>query len=108
MKFVGKIGFVQTVDDGHGVWRQDVIERTYKGDLVRNYKNYQNSESVNDNLTLSNNLSIIADKFVTEQLSMMKYVKLRGSYWSITSADIQPPRIILTLGGVYNGPTAQV
>jgi hypothetical protein len=106
-KFFGQIGFALSVDDGYGVWKDEITERTYKGDIVRNTRRWERSEYLNDDLAITNNISVVADSFCIENLSVMKYVKWRGSYWKITNVEIQEPRIILTLGGVYNGERAQ-
>ena len=106
-KFYGQIGYTVSVNDGYGVWTDQVTERTYKGDIVRNTRRWEQGESINDDLSLTNNISVIADKFCLDNLSAMKYVKWRGNYWKITNVEIQEPRVILTLGGVYNGQRAQ-
>jgi hypothetical protein len=106
-KFYGQIGFSVAKDDGYGQWIQEVVEKTYKGDIVRNTRRWDKGVDINDDLVISNSISVVADKFLTENLSAMKYLKWNGGYWKITNAEIQYPRIILTLGGVYNGPTPQ-
>jgi hypothetical protein len=35
---------------------------------------------------------------------MMRYVEWMNARWKITSIDVKRPRVILTIGGVYNGP----
>lgn len=106
-KFYGQIGYTISTDMGYGVWEDAITERTYKGDLVRNTRRWENSSYILDDLNVTNNISVIADKFCIENLSAMKYVKWRGTYWKIANVDIEEPRIILTLGGVYNGPRAE-
>ena len=102
-KFYGIIGFVGTTDDGTGVWKDSSTERTYSGDVIRNTMRWQPAEKVNDDLTISNSISIIADSFANQNLQIMKYAKWMGSSWKITNVDVQKPRLILTLGGLYNG-----
>ena len=104
-KFSGKVGFVETVesDTSPDVWEKKVTTRHYFGDVIRNYWSNQNSGNVNDNLNISNSISIVADKFAYDNFSHMHYVEYMGAKWKILNIDVQRPRIILTLGGVYNG-----
>ena len=87
-----------------GVWEDDVInERLYYGELIRNRKLYQNSGGVNDDINLSNQISIIADPFVMQNFQHMKYVEIANVKWKISDIEVQYNRLILTIGGVYNG-----
>lgn len=101
-KFFGKIGYVGTVETKPGVWRKKETEREYYGELIRNSRRYESSNKVNDDLNISNEISIIADQFANENLYMMKWVEFMGAKWKIISVDIRYPRLILTVGGVYN------
>lgn len=102
-KFYGKIGFVRSEEVSPGVWKNIPEERDYYGDVIRSAKQWQGSGEVNDNLMISNQISIIADSFVNENFAAMKYVKFMGARWKITNAEVQFPRLLLTLGGIYNG-----
>ena len=105
-KFYGTVGFVGTVDDGHGVYSPADIERPYTGDLVRNNRRWQaQQESINDDLTMSNEISILADDFLIENDHMIKYVTINGgsSKWKVNSIQMDYPRVKLQIGGVYNG-----
>lgn len=102
-KFCGVIGYTISTDEGNGIWVDNVVERTYMGDILRHNWNYETSEGVNDNINLSNEISIVADPFACDNFHAMKYVVYRGTKWKIRSVREEPPRLILTLGGVYNG-----
>ena len=103
-KWCGKIGYLQTMETEPGVWEDDVInERLYYGELIRNRKLYQNSGGVNDDINLSNQISIIADPFVMQNFQHMKYVEIANVKWKISDIEVQYNRLILTIGGVYNG-----
>lgn len=94
-----------TVDKGHGVWEEEVIERHYFGDVLSNSRRWSNEDrSTNANLTISNKLSIVADSFATDNIGAMRFVILGKTKWSIDSVEINWPRLDLTLGGVYNAP----
>lgn len=103
-KFFGKIGFYITEETSPGVWTSKVVTKNYRGDIIRNYYRYDQSDSINDNLNISNNLSIIADSFCYENFGMIRFVEWMGSLWKVTGIELQRPRVLLTIGGVYNGP----
>lgn len=101
-KFYGKVGFLRTEESAPDVYSEVLTERLYKGDVIRNQKRYQSSESLNDDVVLSNNISIVADDYANENVFAVRYVMYKGVPWKVTNAEIQRPRIILTLGGKYN------
>lgn len=102
-KFCGNIGYVQTVEIEPGVWEEKIVERKYFGDVSRKTSRYQSSGGVNDNIVISNNISIVADPYANENFQHMRYVVFMGTKWKIENAEIQYPRIMLSIGGVYNG-----
>ena len=101
-KFYGKVGFLRNEETAPDVYGEIHTERLYKGDVIRNQKRYQSSESLNDDVVLSNNISIVADSYANENVFAIKYVMYKGVPWKVTNVEIQRPRIILTLGGKYN------
>lgn len=101
-KFYGEIGFaVQTKSSG--VVKEEIVKRNYFGDLIRNARQLQSADQVNDNLNISNQISIIADPYANENFQSIRYAKFMGAKWKVTSVEVQYPRLILQLGGVYNG-----
>lgn len=102
-KFYGPIGYITQKEISPGVWDEVIVERSYRGDITRNNRRWEASEYKNDNLTISNQLSIIADPFLYENSSTIRYVSWLGVRWKVTNIEIQRPRLILTLGEVYNG-----
>lgn len=102
-KFCGKIGYIQTVESEPGYWEEKTIEREYFGDITRNTSRYQSEGHVNENININNILSIVADPYANENFQHMRYVKWMDTKWKITNVEVQYPRLILTLGGVYNG-----
>jgi len=105
-KFYGAIGYISEVETAVDLIENKPIERMYKGDLIRNNRRLDNGENINDNVTISNQISIIADPYANNHIFDMRYVKWRGTAWKVSNVDVEPPRLILTLGGVYNGETA--
>lgn len=101
-KFHGIIGYVQTEETAPGVYNEVVTERTYTGDILRNNRRWENSERLNDNLVINNQFSIVADVFAYENFQNIRYIQWMGTSWKVNSIEIQRPRLILTVGGVYN------
>ena len=103
-KFYGVIGYAVSTETTSGVWEDVITEKTYSGDVTRNTRRLESGEGLNDNINISNLISIIADPYATENFFLMRYVKWMGTYWKISNVDVQRPRLVLTVGGVYNGP----
>ena len=101
-KFYGKIGFAESVETAPGVWEEPIIERNYYGEVIRNTRKMVTSNHLNDDITISNEISIIADPYAENNFHSMRYVKFMGTAWEINSVEVQRPRLILSLGGVYN------
>ena len=102
-KFYGEIGYATLTLTSPGVW-EDVIEtKNYYGDVTRISKRDQKAEKLNDDIVVNNVISIIADPFANANFFKMRYVKWNGVKWKISDVEVQRPRLILTIGGVYNG-----
>ena len=87
-----------------GVWLDNITEREYFGDVIRNKNSWStNSDSTLDDLNISNQISIVADPFAYKNFHSMRYIEFMGAKWKITSVEVQRPRLILTVGGLYNG-----
>lgn len=103
-RFYGKVGYVVTEETVPGVWGEVVTERAYYGDVTKNTKRYQETSNLNDDITVNNIISIVADAFAYDHFFAMKYVEWMGSKWKVSNVEVQRPRLILTIGGVYNEP----
>lgn len=104
-KFSGLIGYVEkSVETAPGVWVEQITEKNYMGDILRQTQQWRETANLNDNLTINNRISIVADDFAFSHFSSMKYVIWGGVYWEVKDVELQRPRLILSLGGVYNGP----
>lgn len=104
-KYYGKIGFATTEETEPGIWEEIIIERSYYGDLIKNYNRFENGLGANDNINISNQISIIADPYLNHNLHSIRYISFMGTNWKVTSIDVQYPRLILSLGGEYNAET---
>lgn len=105
-KWYGKIGYSETVETEPGIWEEQITERNYYGDVTSNRWKRQNSGEVNDNINLANVISIVADPYANMNCSKMIYVEYMGAKWKISDVEVQYPRLILTVGGVYSGEQA--
>lgn len=105
-KFFGEIGFATQVETSPGIWEDKIIEKQYYGDVTRESRRFSASEQVLDNINLSNQVSIIADGYVTDNIQNLRYVRWLGGLWKISYVELKFPRLILEMTGVYNGPTS--
>jgi hypothetical protein len=103
-KFHGKIGYVNTVETAPGVWSEVVTEYEYYGDVLRNTRRWEKGEGLNDDLNISNQFSILGNWPDYENFATMKYITWMNAKWKIISVELQRPRLIVSVGGVYNAP----
>lgn len=103
-RFYGPIGYAKPVEVAPGDWTNEITEHNYYGDVLRNTSRWLTSpDSTNDNLNVNVQISIVADPYAEQNFRTIKYVEYMGTRWKVTDVTPQSPRIILTLGGVYNG-----
>lgn len=107
MRFFGKVGFADPTEtpSDSGVWVDVITEVPYFGDVLRNTKKSDVGDNLNDDLSVSNSISIVADDQANKHFFKIRYVEWAGALWTVTSVEVKSPRLILSLGGVYNGPT---
>lgn len=103
MKWYGKIGFEQTVEETPGVYVEQICARPYFGDVVRSLRRLESTDYLNDDINISNEISIVMDAFAYHNFSSMRYVEFMGNKWKVSSVEVQPPRLVLSIGGLYNG-----
>lgn len=104
-RFHGEIGYGITVETSPGVWEDQITEKVYSGDVIRSARQTKDGESVNDDITINNSISVVADAYATNHIFAIRYVRWMGTLWKVPNAEVKSPRLILRLGGVYNGPT---
>lgn len=102
-KYFGRIGFAETVETAQSVYTEQIVEREYYGDLTRVSRQLQGSENLNDNLNIANQLSIVSDPYALNNFFSIRYVVYAGAKWKVNNVEVEYPRLILSLGGVYNG-----
>ena len=101
-KFCGIIGYVKTIETRTGIYEEVVIENEYYGDVIKNTRKLKESDKVNDDINISNRFSIIADPFANNNFHAMRYIMFMGTKWKITDVEVQYPRLVLTVGGIYH------
>ena len=105
-RFSGKIGFAHTQEkidrygNATGIWEEQITERRYIGDVLTSGRR-SSDEAINDTLHITNRISIVADAYLNENLFALRYVEFMGCKWKVSSIDVQRPRLIISLGGVY-------
>ena len=103
-KWFGVIGYAAVIEISPGVYSDDITERAYSGDVSRYTSRWSaSSDKVNDDLDINNQFSILADPFAYQNFHTMKYIEYMGAKWKITSVEVQYPRLLINVGGVYNG-----
>lgn len=106
-KYYGVIGYGETVENPAGSGKHKLVmsERSYRGDVERASRQIQPGDNLNDDISVSNTISIVADAYATEHIFAMKYIKWQGVRWKISDISVEPPRLVLRLGEVWNGET---
>lgn len=106
-RFFGEVGYGESVETPpeSGVWVDIITEYPYQGDVIRNTRQLEVGEKVNEDITVANSISIVADEFAVEHFINIKYVRWAGVLWTVKTVEVRSPRLILSLGSVYNGPT---
>lgn len=106
-RFYGPVGYGTTIENpvNSGIWVDEIEEYFYSGDVIRNARKLEDSGHLNDDINVANSISIVADQFAFQHFFKIKYVGWMGALWKVTNVEVRSPRLILSLGGVYNGPT---
>ena len=101
-KWYGVIGYGDTVETSLGVWTEQITERYAKGEVIRNAIAIQSTDQLNEDIKISNSISIIADPYANSNFHKIRYITYMGTKWKVTNVEVKYPRLILTIGGIYN------
>lgn len=102
-KYFGKVGFAESVETAPGIWEDRIVEHSFYGDVVRDLRRLQNHTKLNDDITITNSFSIVADKYAYANFHKIRYLEYMGTKWKVESVDAStPPRLTLDVGAVYN------
>ena len=102
-RFYGAVGFSEQVETAPQTWDEGIVEHNYYGDVLRNSRRLEAGVSVNDDISITNQISIIADAYAEEHFFNMRYVVWQGVKWKAATVEVADRRLLITLGGVYNG-----
>jgi len=107
-KFYGVVGYGESIENptGSGIFVDEITEYSYYGDIVRDSRNLTKGENLNDNVTVSNSITIIADEYAFSHIFAIRYVSWAGALWTVTNVEVKSPRLTLSLGNIYNGPVS--
>jgi hypothetical protein len=105
-KFYGQVGYGYSEETTPGVWEDVITEKPYYGDVIRNTRKLESGESLNNDISVGNSISLIADEYANQHFFNIKYVRWAGVLWTVSTVEVKSPRLILSLGSVYNGPKA--
>lgn len=104
MKYYGLIGFGTTVSEADDdAYKEEIEARPYMGDVVRHTYNMQSSDKLTKDVQVNMQISILADEFAVNFMHLIRFAEWRGVKWQVTAVEPQYPRLLLSLGGVYNG-----
>jgi hypothetical protein len=101
-KYFGSIGYAETVETSPGIVKEEITERNYYGDILRNNRRLEDSNEINDDINITNRISIVSDPYAVENFWKIRYATFMGNKWKVKTVDVEFPRLILTLGGLYN------
>lgn len=101
-KFYGVVGYATLTETAPGVWTEEITKRSYYGDVIRNMRRLQTTSNLNDDVNINNEFSIVSDPFAQQNFHTIRYVEYMGTKWKVTNVEVQYPRLILSVGGVYH------
>lgn len=107
-RYFGLVGFGESMETSPGVWEDVITEKEYFGDVIRNARGLGESDAttgVNRDIIVQNTITILADPYAHEHFHAMRYIRWAGALWTVTTVEVQYPRLLLRLGSLYNGPT---
>ena len=107
-RFYGKVGYAETVETAPGVFKEQMVTRMYYGDVTRIARHWRDSDNLNGNLSVNNSISIVADAYAYQHFSAIRYVEWMDQKWKVSAVEVERPRLILTLGEVYNASLPEV
>lgn len=102
MKWFGAIGFAETIETAPGVWEEQITDHHYYGDVHRYTRRLQGTDQLNDDINISNEISIVADPFAINHIHSMRNVEFQGMRWKVSNVEVAFPRLVLHVGGLYN------
>ncbi len=107
-KLRGPIGYATQRETSPGIWEEAIEEHICSAQLLRSTWSLQSSGAVNDDIRLANRISVLMNPYTNDPKFSIRYICYKGARWRVESVEEIRPRLILTIGGVYNGPTPRI
>jgi len=107
-RFYGEVGYGDTVEDppNSSIWKEQITEYSYFGEVLQNNRRLEEGDGLNHDIVVGNRISIVADDHASKNYLKIKYIRWEGECWTVTNVEVRRPRLILSLGSVWNGPKA--
>ncbi|RPI66910.1 MAG: hypothetical protein EHM43_10485 [Ignavibacteriae bacterium] len=107
-RFYGEVGYGESIETpaDSGIFVDEICEFAYYGDVIKSTRQLENGEGLNSDIRVNNSISIVADQYAIDHFFAIRYVRWAGAMWTVDTVEVRSPRLILTLGSVYNGPAA--
>lgn len=102
-KYAGLVGYVTEEETSPGVWSPVESPIMMKGDVINQRYNVIDDNRVNSNVTLNHRISLLGDSYAFDNYHLIRWINFRGSKLEVSSVEIQRPRLIVSLGGLWNG-----
>lgn len=104
-KFFGYIGFAKEEEVSPGVWDKVITRRPYSGEILDNRWRTQTGQTKNADIVFNGDFSVLMDPYAIENHPFIVYVEHVGIKWKVTGVNPTYPRLMLTVGEVYNEQT---
>lgn len=102
MKYYGAVGYAETTQTTPGVWKEQIVDRYYYGDIIQVHRRLDSSQQINDDVSVSNKISIVADPYAVDNFLNIRYITWLGKKWKVSEVSVETPRLVFSLGGLYN------
>lgn len=106
-KYAGLVGYVTQEEKVPGVWSTVADPKPMRGDIIRASASSQNdgrlsSDKINKDVTLNHRVSLVGDAYAFGNYYNIKWIEIDGAKWEVSSVELQRPRLIVTVGGLWN------
>ena len=101
-RYYGSVGYAEESEPLPGIIKEEMTPREYYGDVLVNNRRLENQGEINDSINVTNQISIVADPYAMQNFWKIRFATFMGQKWKVKDVKVEFPRLILTLGGLYN------